>query len=753
MKRLLAIITIFAIITSMTAAQDLNASTLQLSSKIDAAIASAIEKRQIPGAVIEVGHRGKVIFRKAYGQRAIEPQREPMTEDTIFDLASLTKPLATGLSVMKLIESGKLRLNDPVSKWLPDFQRDGITIQHLLTHTSGLPPGAPAAMLGNNVRDAVGVIGKMPLNAPRGTQMVYSDLGFVLLGEMVTRAAAKPLDQFAAENIYQPLGLKRTRYRPPAEWVARIAPTEKINGEWRCGVVHDPDAFRLGGVVGHAGLFSTAEEVGRLAQMMLNGGELNGTRILLTETVRLMTVPMNASDDSELRGLSWDIESAYSGLKSNFFSRRSYGHTGFTGTSVWIDPEAQLYVVVLTNAVHLPKSETRPLRRQISDAVAESLCPQKKKGETRTGLDVLAAENFKRLEGRNVALIINHTSIDRRGKHILDLLPPTIKVFALLTPEHGLRGTKDELVASGKDERTGLPVFSLYTNDTKRPTDEMLRGMDTLVFDIQDIGARFYTYSTTMCYAMEEAAKRKMKFIVLDRPNPITASYVEGPVLDANLRSFTAPWELPLRHGLTLGELAMLYNAEEKLGANLEVVRCENWERNDWFDETGLPWVNPSPNMRNLNEATLYPCIGALENTNISVGRGTDSPFERFGAPFMDGVALAKELNALNMAGIRFYPVRFTPNASKYKNEECGGVYCVITDRQSFRPVRTGAAIATVLHRLYPQEWKFDNIAGMFGTSSFQERLAASDSWQQLEDAWRPALERFLAIRAKYLLY
>lgn len=719
--------------------------------KVDAAVRMALERKQIPGAVVEVGHRARIVFRRAYGLRAVEPEIEPMTEDTIFDLASLTKPFATALSVMKLVEDGKVRLEDPVAKWLPECShfQSPVTVLHLLTHTSGLPAGAPAAMLGNNVADAVNVIAKMPLHSRRGAQMMYSDLGFVLLGEIVARASGKPLDQFAHERIFAPLGLVHTRFCPPVEWRDRCAPTENIGGEWRRGAVHDPDAFRLGGVAGHAGLFSTAEEVGRLARMMLDGGR----PIFREETIRLMTAPMNSSDDGEYRGLGWDIASAYSGPKSARFSQRSFGHTGFTGTSVWIDPAAELYIVVLANAVHLPRSETRPLRRAISDAVGEVLCPPKNKGETRTGLDVLAAENFKRLEGRSPGLIINHTAVDRRGKRILDLLPPSVKVVALLTPEHGLHGTKDQFIASGKDEKIGLPVFSLYTAETKRPTEEMLRGMDTLVFDIQDIGTRYYTYAATMCYAMEEAAKRNIKFIVLDRPNPINGLQVEGPVLDPELRGFTGVWDLPLRHGLTLGELAILYNAEMKLGADLEIVRCENWERGDWFDETGLPWVNPSPNIRNLNEALLYPCVGTLENTNLSVGRGTDTPFEQFGAPWLDGVTLAKQLNGLKLVGIRFYPVRFTPTANPYKGQECGGVFCVITDREKFRPVRTGAAIAVTLRRLYREDWKFDRIATMFGTRTFQERLAMGDSWEQLEEAWQPSLERFLAVRAKYLLY
>ncbi len=379
-----------------------------------------------------------------------------------------------------------------------------------------------------------------------------------------------------------------------------------------------------------------------------------------------------------------------------------------------------MFVVFLSNRLHPDGAgDVTPLRARVATIVASSLTDVTAETMSQTmwtrqsfasqtaavpaapslpvlsGIDVLRAEGFALLAGKRVALLTNHTGRARDGSATIDLLAtaPNVKLVSLFSPEHGIRGLVDASVPSTKDEKTGLPIHSLY-GTTRRPTDETLAGLDTIVIDLQDIGTRFYTYMTSMAYILEEAAARKIAVVVLDRPNPIGGVQIEGPALDESAIGFTGYFPaMPIRHGMTIGELAKLFNAERKINANLTVVAMKNWRRDAWFDETGLTWIGPSPNMRNLHQATLYPGIGAFESTNISVGRGTDTPFEQVGAPWIDGVRLAEALNARQIAGVRFYPVRFTPASSKFANEECQGVFMVITDRAALRPVRVGTRI------------------------------------------------------------
>jgi uncharacterized protein YbbC (DUF1343 family) len=328
-----------------------------------------------------------------------------------------------------------------------------------------------------------------------------------------------------------------------------------------------------------------------------------------------------------------------------------------------------------------------------------------------------------------------------------------VTLVALFSPEHGIRGILDENVPSSRDEGTGLTIHSLY-GETRRPTAAMLDGIDTMVIDLQDVGARFYTYMTTMAYVMEESAKRNIRVVVLDRVNPINGYQIEGPILAKGESTFVGYlWSMPTRHGMTLGELARLFNGENAIGADLVVVELRNWRREAWFDETGLPWINPSPNMRNLLQATLYTGVASFEGTNISVGRGTDTPFEQIGAPWIDGVQLAEALNARNLPGIRFYPVRFTPTASKYAKEECQGVFMVITDRAALRPVRVGVEIGSALQRLYGAHFQIDLAELLYGAKEGLARIKAGDDPASIASTWGGAEARWRLMRAQYLIY
>jgi uncharacterized protein YbbC (DUF1343 family) len=758
---------------------------------IEPLVTEAIGEKKLPGAVVLVGRGDRILYQKAIGHRTLVPDPEPMTLDTIFDLASLTKVVATTTSVMILIEEGKVRLNDRVSVYVPGFERYGkadITIRHLMTHVSGLRPDVDLAEMWSGSETAIGLaIEEVPASAP-GERFVYSDINYFLLGDIVQRVSRMPLDRFAQTRIFEPLGMKDTAFRPAAALRRRIAPTESCTPlGWPChgpdmsmlrGTVHDPTARRMGGVAGHAGLFSTAADLAVFCRMLLDGGVYRGARILSPLAVAKMTTQATGPGERNVRGLGWDMDSTFSSNRGELLPIGSFGHTGFTGTSLWLDPATRMFVVFLSNRVHPDgRGDVTPLRARIATVAAASITDVPDDIRSRmftgrdfgasgpapaalpstpvlTGIDVLRAGGFAALQGKRIGLVTNHTGRARDGATTIDLLhgAKDVALVRLFSPEHGIRGVLDASVPSTTDEKTGLTIYSLY-GETRRPTSAMLDGIDTMVVDLQDIGARFYTYMTTMAYVMEESAKRKIPVVVLDRPNPINGYQIEGPMLDKSVLGFTGYFPMPIRHGLTLGELAKLFNAENKIGADLRVVAMENWNRDRWFDATGLPWINPSPNMRNLIQATLYPGIGAIEGTNVSVGRGTDTPFEQIGAPWIDGVALSDALNARALPGIRFYPVRFKPTASKYANEDCGGVFMIVTDRTAIRPVRVGAEIAAMLHKLYGAKYELQSAERLFGSKEGLARILAAEDPAAIAGSWSAGEARWRILRNKYLLY
>jgi uncharacterized protein YbbC (DUF1343 family) len=375
-------------------------------------------------------------------------------------------------------------------------------------------------------------------------------------------------------------------------------------------------------------------------------------------------------------------------------------------------------------------------------------------GRVQTGLDVLEAEKFAPLHGKRVGLITNHTGLDFQGKTTIELLAhaPGVKLVALFSPEHGIAGHADDKVASAKDASTGLPIFSLY-GEHLRPTDEMLQGIDALVFDVQDAGVRFYTYTTTMGYCMEEAAKHGIPFYVLDRPNPINGEIVEGPMLDADKIGFVAYFPLPVRYGLTIGELAQLFNTEKHINCDLHVIEMKNWHRSLFFESTSIRWVPPSPNLRTLNGSILYPGLEILQNAGVSVGRGTQAPFEEFGAPWINGEEVAEALNARNLPGVRFANQPYIPVSGLYAGQRCGGVGVRVTDRAAVRSMRVGLEIAAVLQKKYPEHFDVGKIITLLGNDSTIQQLKAGTPPEQIISGWAPDLEAFEQVRRKYFVY
>ncbi len=730
-----------------------------------------------------VGHNGQVVYRKAYGSRTLIPEREPMTLDTIFDAASLTKVLATTPSIMKLFEEGKIRMDDPVTKYLPEFQggNSPITVRLLMTHFSGMPPDLELTPRWSGYERGIArALVTKPI-APPGARFIYSDINFLLLGEMVRRISGKTLPEFAHDEFYGPLGMTDTQFQPPAALRPRIAATEidDDTGLPFRGVVHDPTARYMGGVAGHAGLFTTADDMARYAEMLLNGGQMGTVRVLNPLTVRKFTSPGSPPDQPILRGLGWDVDSPFSSERGELYPIGSFGHTGFTGTSLWMDPTTNSFVILLTNVVHPRRGNSlSSLRSRLATVIAAEFgldVPETvsltsyhetltgagvprvvaRNAATLTGLDVLEAQHFKELKGKRIGLITNHTGVDREGRRNVDvMLENGIRVTRLFSPEHGISGTADANVGNSRDAATGLPVISLYQPAKRRLTGAQMANLDAVVYDIQDIGARFYTYSCTLLYAVEEAGKAHKPIWILDRPNPITGVHVEGPSMDDDLHSFVGCYNVPLRHGLTFGELAGLANAEMHWGAELHVVKMRDWQRGDWFDSTTLPWIDPSPNMRSLNAALLYPGVAMLEAAkNYSVGRGTDAPFEQIGADWIEGPALALALNERLIPGVRVYPTRFRPSSSNLANKQLEGVRFVVTDRASFDSTRFGVELAAALQQLYPGKIDFEKCRSLIGSRAIVDGLKegqdASTLWKQMEsDA-----ELFTERRKVYLLY
>jgi uncharacterized protein YbbC (DUF1343 family)/CubicO group peptidase (beta-lactamase class C family) len=715
----------------------------------DRVVADFVAQRAFPGAVLAVGKGGSLVHLRAFGHLSYDADAPAVAADTLYDLASLTKVVATTTAAMILVDEGRLDLDRPVSSYLPDFcdgGRERVTVRHLLAHASGLPAWSP---IYRGTAGALAHIEAAALEYEPGTQSVYSDLGVILLGAVLERAAGEPLDAFVARRVFAPLGMTDTVYCPDEAHRVRIAPTEL--DPWRGGVlrgvVHDENAYAMGGVAPHAGLFAPAGDLARFAQMMLNGGVYAGRRLVSASTVALFTRRANLPPGSS-RALGWDTPSDDSSAGS-FVSPRAFGHTGFTGTSIWIDPERALYVILLTNRVHLTRQNdrVREARPMVMDAVLRALAGPEP--AVVLGIDRIRAEHGGALTGKHVGLVVHAASVDGRGARTIEVLRDAgVDVVRLFSPEHGLRGraAAGELVGKETDGRTGLPVVSLYGKKTK-PAPADLAGLDALVFDLQDAGVRFYTYMSTMLLCLDAAAEAGVEMVVLDRPNPLGGVRATGPIAEPGMRGellSMAPG--PLVHGMTMGEMARYANAHRHRPARLTVIPMTGWKREMTWADTGLPWVRPSPNLRSAEAALAYPGVALLEATNVSEGRGSEEPFLLLGAPWLDAAALA---TSLSVPGYAFEPTRFTPRASgaapqpKYRDEDCAGLHVRVTDAHAADPYALGLVLLSALARQSGFEWRENGTA--------RERLLGTRS------ALRPdapgAIAQWMRQRRAALLY
>jgi uncharacterized protein YbbC (DUF1343 family)/CubicO group peptidase (beta-lactamase class C family) len=751
---------------------------------LDSIVQTSIQNHEMPGAVLLVGHDGRVIYRKAFGNRSLEPKVEPMTVDTIFDMASLTKVIATTTAVMQLEEQGRIRMNDPVVKYIPEFGQNGkgdITIRDLLTHYSGFAPDIDLTPDFNSREAAYSLAFAATPVAPPETQFIYSDTNFIVLAALLERITGITLDTYCAQNVFTPLGMSYTRFLPPSDWIPQIAPTQyDEHNQMLRGVVHDPRSRRMGGVAGHAGLFSTADDLAKFAQALLDGSP-----VLSQLAIHKMTSPEQPANMSAIRGFGWDIDSPFSTNRGELLPVGSFGHTGFTGTSIWIDPTTHTYIILLTNSVH-PRGQGNviSLRTRVATAAAaaiplttdeqeamrlktltgynESMTAQHhiddRNGSVLTGIDVLESQDFAILKGKRVGVVTNQTGVDSSGRRTIDVLAhaPGVQLTAIFSPEHGVTGELDTThVGNSHDAATGIPVYSVYggSDQARRPPPDILKQLDAVVFDLQDAGVRFYTYETTLGYFLEASAKAGIQLIVLDRPNPISGALIQGPMSEPGRENFTNYGPIPVRHGMTLGELAQMFNSEHNIHAKLTVVAMQVWMRGDWLDSTGVEWINPSPNLRSLTEAALYPGVGLVEGANISVGRGTDTPFELLGAPWINAREFAAYLNARQIPGLRFVPVTFAPTSSNYSGQPCHGVNIVLTDREFLDAPELGMELASALLKLYPQQYRIEKIMEILGSKAVYDALLRGEDPHRIDLDWQDDLLKFEKTRERYLIY
>jgi uncharacterized protein YbbC (DUF1343 family)/CubicO group peptidase (beta-lactamase class C family) len=737
--------------------------------RIDALVSQALTEHRMPGAVVIIGRKSGVYFRRAYGQRAILPGPLPMTTTTIFDLASLTKPIVTATLIQWLVERRMLALDDAVSQHLPAFGSNGkarVSVRQLLEHTGGLPIVNPLKDYRDGPERAYERVLDQQLETPPGQNYLYGDLSYIVLGALIERVSGERLDVLAKRILFDPLGLHETGYLPPRAELSRIAPTEVaderpiplIHGE-----VHDPRAWLLGGVAGNAGLFSTADDVARFARMLLGEGELDGVRVLSRASVQVLTRPEQVP--GALRTPGWDVVSAYSKARGRFLSPRAFGHGGYTGTSLWVDPDLDLFVGFLSNRVHpKPEKSVIALQGDIADAAVAALapippaCTRPPLGvpldAVQNGIDVLEARHFDSLRGQRVGLVTHGAAIDAQGRTTLDVLAGAegVRLVSVMTPEHGFDARGEGRIGDSFDTTRSLPVYSLY-GATLEPTARMLADVDVLLVDLVDVGTRYYTYMSTLHQTLRAAARFQIPVVVLDRPNPIGGVAVEGPLLEAAYENFVNYHPLPVRHGMTAGELAELINEERGIGARLEIVPAAGWQRNMLHADTGLRWQNPSPNLRDLEAALLYPAIGLVEATNVSVGRGTDRPFHVIGAPFIDGPAFLRALRKAALPGVAFTQVEFVPDAAPHKGKRCHGVSATVTDPLAFRPVLTGLTLARTLWHQNPKDWASHKLIRLVGNRAVVDALAGHAPMARVERLWLADLDAFRERRARHLLY
>lgn len=776
----------------------------RLASTLDSLVIAGIADGAAPGASLAVGRHGQVVHMRGYGRIDTPLGAAAVTDSTRYDMASLTKVVATTTAAMILEEEGLLNIDRPVHTYLPEFNapdKAAITVRHLLAHNGGLRSGGPLWRDPRGAGAFLQAINERPVAYTIGDSTVYSDWDLILVGAIVERITGERLDAFLQKRVWGPLGMRETGFNPLASGplpagaactvaastthplLTQIAATEMDTVYRRRqihGIVHDENACALGGVAGHAGLFSSARDLAVFASMLLNNGSYNNVRILRPQTIARWTARQTVKYS---RALGWDTP-AQGSSAGRFFSPRAFGHTGFTGTSMWMDPEKGIYVVLLTNRVNPTRANMKhePLRRVLADAVQEAVLDAPVvEWQPRTtaqsavpvtpGADRLFGDFAHLIRGKRVALVSNHSGRLADGTHLADALHrhPDVKLMALFGMEYNIRSNDYSAARDGEvstDPETGVTKYNLY-GEHHKPTPQSLDSVDVIVFDIQEVGARFYEHINILGFVMEAAAERNINVVVLDRPNPLTGNKVDGFVTDPEfLFRFGSYGPVPVVHGMTMAELARFYNGERLLRggvtAKLYVVPMLGWRRSMWFEQTGLPWRKPSPNL--LTHASLLAYAGTciFEALNLSEGRGTDHPFEYIGAPWLDNNAAVALLNKLELRGVTFEAVEFTPQQMPYHGrppelagELVKGIALKVSNPNVFDPYKAGVSILWAVNKLHADKlvWNDAVLERLTATRRLKSMILAGKTPEEIFESWRAEVAAFRVRSAPYRMY
>ena len=718
-----------------------------MSTELQAALVKAVKAAGAPGAVAYVGHRDQTLYHGAAGQRQLVPVTQPATAMTPYDLASLTKVVATATAVMILRDEGALDLDQPADELVPIPAFNTLTVRQLLTHTAGLPSFKPWYVDASTLNEYLWRMARLPLSWRPGTRRNYSDLGFMILGKVVELVSRDSLGAFCDRRIFRPLGMSNTVFRPPETWRSTCAATEQCpwRGRVMAGEVHDESAYAVGGVSGHAGLFATAEDLARFCRAFLTAQILPEATI--DEMTRLGQVPYYP-----WQGLGWKLDPWMGGSEGFLPARTAIGHTGWTGTAIWMDRASGYFAILLSNTCHPRRGQrnNRALRRVFYTRTAATLYPRST--NVHTGLDRVLRESFDPLRGRRIALLTNHAAVDQLGRHILDVLAlePEVMLKRIYSPEHGLEGRAEagERIPS---QSGPIPITSLYGGQ-KQPARDELEGIELFVADLPDVGARYYTYMATLRDCMAACAQARVPVLVLDRPNPLGGAVLEGPIA-TKTGSPVCCAPLPIRHGMTLGELALFFWKTDFRGKRLQVMvnAVDNWPRERLFGDSALPWVPPSPNIPTPETALLYVGMCLFEGTNLNEGRGTDTPFALLGAPWLDPEAVLAQLDPQEHEGCALEAMPYTPRAipgkaskPRFEKEVCQGIRVTVHNAERVRAFTLAAALLRAIRLRHPDafEWTpfFDILAG---GPWLRERINAGVKALDLVQELAPDLDAF----------
>ena len=718
----------------------------------DAWLAEAVRQSGAPGAVASVGRNGRAVWTGTFGLRQRVPVQEPVDLETRYDLASLTKVVATTTAVMLLAESGRLDLEAPVSDWIPLKGLDRFTLRHCLTHTTGLPAYRD---LKNEVKSPVSMLEQITAlqpEAPAGTRREYSDFGFILLGLVVEQAAGDRLDYFCAEHIFEPLGMGNTGFRPDPEARKTCAPTEQDRWRGRLvrGEVHDENAWAMGGVAGHAGLFSTVGDLTHFCEALLGG------RLLKPETLQTMIRPQ--WDFYPWQGLGWWLDPPMDWVNGFLLSRRAFGHTGWTGTSLWLDPETGGFVILLSNSCHPDRNrrDNRTLRKIFHLGAGLYLAPDRTNAIP--ALDLLQRDQFAVLrKRRGIAVLTNTAAVNAWERPLTNLFEEfRVPVKIWFSPEHGLKRQAEAGEFVKSDRIAGVPVISLYGKQ-QRPTVEQLREIDLFVVDLPDVGTRYYTYPHTLLECLTACAAAGVPVMVLDRPNPLGGEILEGPVAEPPFSPVC--WgPAPVRHGMTLGETAEWFRTWKKLRPlKLEIRPCGNWRRELMFPACGMPWQAPSPNLPRPESALAYTGACLLEGTSLNEGRGTENPFLQFGAPWLDPERVLEMLDVAVMSGFSAQPVTYIPRSlpgrsvrPAWMDTACRGVLLDVTDWKAARPFRLFVEVLRAVRHVHGDALTFTpHFDALAGGTALRKRIQDGGDLSDLYDTWKRQQTLFDAERPK----